>query len=668
MNIPAIDMKKNISKSVLTAIIFLLLLTAKPVGVYAQLSPEDVVNIKHVGDVVMQPQGNYVAYTLRVPRQSEDEIGGDYSEVRVLDLATGDISHIVTRPGSASLLSWVPGTNRIAFRTVRSEHHDRPQVYSMDVAGGDLQQHTSAPEGVMAYAFASDPSLLAYTMRSPYPDEVQRRREQGFDMEVYGENERHVRLWVQDNGEARSITREDMSVWDFEWSPDNHRLAVRMTYGTGLDDEMMFSEILVVSAGDGDTDLLAESQGKVGKMTWSPDGNRFGFLAAKAINDPLPQRIYITEVGDYVSTDITPVGYEGTVEWLEWKDNSTLRFVAVEGTRTALREIPASGGEARRLMGGELEIFRSASFQENQNTFAAAVNRRDHPAEVYVGTLSDSRFSRLTHHNSFLEERKMGRQTTIEWLGPDGLLIEGVLTYPVGYEQGNVYPLAILPHGGPEGISIDGWNTRPLYPAQVLAAEGYVVLKPNYRGSGGRGSRFTMANHRDLGGKEFEDVIRGIDHLAYQGLVDPRKVGISGTSYGGYFSALAGTRYSERFAAAITFAGLSNWISFMGTTDIPHEMSITHWDLWWFENEGLTWDRSPVAHIQNARTPILVAHGLADDRVHPEQSLQLYQFLNLNDVPTGLVMYPRQPHGLTERAHRIDFMERVIDWFNENLK
>ncbi len=672
LNIPNMDqIKKSLQYPCFFATLLMLFTGVLLIGAstaQAQLSPEDVTDIRQVGQVVMHPQGTHVAYTLRIPRYSDEEIGGDYLEVHVLEVETGDILPVVTKPRSASALSWVPGTNRIAFLTIDPDHHNRPQVYSMDVNGGDLTRHTSAPEGVMAYAFSSDPSLLAYTMRSPWPEEVQRRRGQGFDMEVADENERHVRLWIQDSDQARVITRDDMTVWDFEWAPDNHQLAVRMTYGTGLDDEMMFSEILRVSIRDGEPDLLAESQGKVGQLAWSPDGSRFAFLAAKAINDPLPQRIYVTETGNYVAMDITPIGYEGTPEWLEWKDNSTLRFVAVEGTRTALREISASGGEAGFLAGRDVEIFRSVSFDLSQERFAASVNRRDHPPEVYLGTLPGPVWTRLTYHNSFLNDRKLGMQTTIEWLGPDGIVIEGVLTYPVGYEEGTVYPLAILPHGGPEGVSIDGWNTRPLYPAQVLASRGYVVLKPNYRGSGGRGSWFTMANHRDLGGKEFEDVIRGIDHLAYQGLVDPAKVGISGTSYGGYFSAWAGTRHSDRFAAAITFAGLSNWISFMGTTDIPHEMSITHWDLWWFENEGLNWDRSPVAHIRNARTPILVAHGLADDRVHPEQSLQLYQFLKLNDVPTGLVMYPRQPHGLVERAHRIDFMERVIDWFDRYVK
>lgn len=650
-------------------IVFFALLFSVGSEATAQLTPEEVAGLKQVNSVVLHEDGEILAYTITIPRDEDESVGRDYRELRLIHLTSGEDVAVVEAPSSATAPAWIPGRERLAFRMTDTDYHDAPQVYSVDSDGEDLQKHTSAAEGVMNFSFSPDGSRLAYTMRDAWPEEVQERRERGYDMEVSGEDERHVRLWVMDDEDvSEAMTPDDMTVWDFEWAPDSRRLAVRTTNGTGLDDEMMFSEIMVLDTRDGDMELLAESQGKVAALTWSPDGSKFAFLAAKAINDPLPQRIYVTRVGEYVAEDITPEDYEGTPEGLFWKDDQTLRFVALEGTKTGLREIAASGGEARLLMGGDLEIFRSASFDSSDELFAAPVHRRDHPSEVYLGSLRSGEFERLTHNNEFLDRVALGHQETISWYGPDGLDIEGVITYPPDFEDNGAYPLAILPHGGPEGTSLDGWNTRPLYPAQVLATHGYVVLKPNYRGSGGRGSGFTMANHRDLGGREFKDVVKGIDYLAYEGVIDPRKVGISGTSYGGYFSAWAGTRYSDRFAAAITFAGLSNWISFMGTTDIPHEMSITHWDLWWFENEGINWDRSPVAHIRNADTPILVAHGLADDRVHPEQSIQLHQFLELNEITSQLVMYPRQPHGLTERAHRIDFMERVLGWFDRYVK
>ncbi|MDI6400652.1 S9 family peptidase [Balneolaceae bacterium ANBcel3] len=637
-------------------------------SVQAQLYAEDVVNLRQAGNVEINERGSHIAYTLFIPRSEEDPVGPGYTELRVLTVDNGKDTVVVDTSNRVSSVSWIPGTDRVAFLMRSEEHHDKTQVYSLDYSGGDLTRHTDAPEGVRAYAFSRDASHIAYTMTDAVSPEVEERQERGFDMIVSGENERFTRLWIQKGEESRVVTPEDMMVWDFAWAPDNHQLAVRMTYGTGIDDEMMFSEIMRLRLDDNSLDLLAESQGKVGPMRWSPDGNRFAFLAAKAINDPLPQRLYVTRTGAYTAEDITPEGYEGTPEWIEWYDNETLRFVAVEGTVTRLREIPAAGGEAVPLGGGEREIFRSVSFDASGSFFAAAVHRRDHPAEVYTGTLPGPRWNRITNHNPWLRDIVLGRQETIEWFGPDGTVIEGVLTYPVDYDEEKAYPLAILPHGGPEGVSLDGWNTRALYPAQVFASHGFAVLKPNYRGSGGRGSWFTMANHRDLGGKEFEDVIHGIDYLAHQGLVDPGRVGMSGTSYGGYFSAWAATRHTNRFAAAATFAGLSNWISFMGTTDIPNEMSITHWDLWWFENPGLVWERSPVARLEYAKTPLLVAHGLADERVHPEQSIQLYQFLRLNDIPSELVLYPRQPHGLIERAHQLDFMNRVVDWFIEHTE
>jgi dipeptidyl aminopeptidase/acylaminoacyl peptidase len=242
------------------------------------------------------------------------------------------------------------------------------------------------------------------------------------------------------------------------------------------------------------------------------------------------------------------------------------------------------------------------------------------------------------------------------------------VTRPVGFVEGQRYPLAILPHGGPEGVDLDGWHTNPLYPTQVLAGLGYVVFRPNYRGSGGRGVVFSKGDHRDLGGREMEDILTGIDYLADQGWVDPYRVGISGTSYGGYLSAWAATRYSDRFRVAIPFAGLTNWISFTGTTDIPIEMMYVHFDLPIFGNYGVYMDRSPISHLGGASTPTLIGHGLADDRVHPEQSIQLYNLMRLAGIPVDLVLYPREPHGLRERAHQLDYMGRIVEWFDRYLK
>ncbi|CAN5491735.1 S9 family peptidase [soil metagenome] len=648
--------------------LFLLIFTVSISTVTAQgLTPDDVVSMETAGAVAMSSDGERVAYTLGVPRTEEDEIGGNFSELYIIASQGGEAIPVIQKPNSARSPQW-GSDERLYFVTRNTDFHNQPQVYSVDSEGNDLQVHSSAQHGLSSYSWNADGSTLAYTAMDPVSDERLEMEERGYDMIVSGENQRYMRLWVQPrDGNAEIITPDSLYVWDFSWEPNGERLAVRISDEPGADEEQMYTRISVINSdGSGLQDLMSSPKKKA-VMSWSPDGSKLAVLAGKVYSDPLPQRIWVVDSDGTDKRDVTPENWEGTAESVWWQDNSTLLFTAVERSVTTLNRMGIDRGEINRIAGGEDEIFRSISPDEQMNRFAAAVNTQEHPNEVYTGSLQSDELNRITFHNEWLSDLEFGEQSSITWKGADDMEIEGILVKPVGFEEGTRYPLAILPHGGPEGISMNGWNTRALYPVQVLANEGFVVFKPNYRGSGGRGTHFASANHRDLGGKEFDDVLLGIDYLDETGLIDPDRVGITGTSYGGYFAAWAATRHSERFAAGITFAGLSNWISFMGTTDIPHEMSVVHWDLYWFDNPGQNWERSPVAWLNQADTPLLVVHGLADDRVHPEQSIQLHQFLQIKGIPTGLVLYPRQPHGLTERAHQLDFMTRVIDWFEEHV-
>ncbi|MCC5906644.1 MAG: S9 family peptidase [Balneolaceae bacterium] len=632
------------------------------------LSPDDVANIKTVSAVAMSPDGESVAYTLSVPRSDDEPVGRNYSELYIIPAAGGDPVLVIEKPGPAASPQWGED-GRLYFISQIPDYHDQVQVYSVNRSGEDLQKHTQAEYGLSSFSWSADGSILAYTAMDPVSDERRELEERGYDMIVAGENLRYMRLWIQPrDGNAQIITPDDLYVWEFSWSPDGNRLALRVSDEPGADIDQMYTRYAVINSdGSGLRDVMSSPRKKM-SVSWSPDGARLAVLAGKVYSDPLPQRIWVIDVDEEEKKDITPENWEGTPEWLTWMDEMTLMFTAVERSTTSIFTLRTDRQTPSQIIGGSEEIFRSISPDGSKRTFAASVNTKYHPGEVYVADIRRAEFQRLTYHNEWLNERELGEQSSITWKGADDKEMEGILVKPVGFEEGVRYPLAVLPHGGPEGISMNGWNTRALYPVQVLANEGYVVFKPNYRGSGGRGTVFASANHRDLGGKEFEDVLLGIDYLDEIRLIDPDKVGISGTSYGGYFAAWAATRHSDRFAAGITFAGLSNWISFLGTTDIPHEMSVVHWDLYWFDNPGQNWERSPVAWLNQADTPLLVATGLADERVHPEQSIQLHQFLQMKGIPTGLVLYPRQPHGLTERAHQLDFMNRVVDWFEEYLK
>jgi dipeptidyl aminopeptidase/acylaminoacyl peptidase len=185
----------------------------------------------------------------------------------------------------------------------------------------------------------------------------------------------------------------------------------------------------------------------------------------------------------------------------------------------------------------------------------------------------------------------------------DELDIEAVLIYPVGYEPGKAYPLITYIHGGPEAANQNGWVTRYSIWGQVAAARGYFFFMPNYRAGSGRGVDFTMEGFGDLVGKEYDDVLDGIDHLINLGFVDKNRVGIGGGSYGGYFSAWSATRHTERFAASVVFVGISNQISKRNTTDIPWEDYLVHWGFWTHENMEKVWDASPVKYAPGKHNP-----------------------------------------------------------------
>ena len=642
-----------------------LAITSAPAA--AQLTPEQVTSLQTVGTVVISPDARWVAYTLSQPRAAEeDTVAGAraYSELWVVPAAGGTPRAIVQRPRSAGAPAWTPDGG-LSFLISGQIQFVPPACFSAsDCAPRPLANATG---GILQYAWARDGSL-AYTIRATEDAAVTAARRRGADVNVASEQNRPVQLFVTPagGGGPRAVTPERQVVRDFAWAPDSRTLAARITETSDADADLMYSKLYVVTTDGAAPRLLTRTHGKLGPMSWSPDGTKLAFLGAVSLNDPLSQSVFVaTPSGD--AMNLTP-NYEGSASSVDWQDARTVRFVAAEGTKAALNTVAATGGAITRVVGRGAEIFGTATFSRDGATFALAASTASHPAEVHVAATATRTLRRVTNHNAFLAGVRLGRQETVEWTARDGWKIQGVIVHPVGAQAGTRAPLAILPHGGPEGISSDGWVTNSLYPVQVLAGAGYAVFMPNYRGSGGRGVAFSKGDHRDLGGREFDDVLDGITHLHDTGVADSARVGISGTSYGGYFSAWAGTKHSDKFRLAMPFAGISNWMAFTGTTDIPAEMAIVHWDLWPYEHPMLMWERSPLAHIGKANTPMIIGQGLVDERVHPEQMMELYQALKLKGVPADLVTYPREPHGLLERQHQLDYMRRILDAFNRYVK
>jgi len=650
----------------LAAVPFVLLLAALPASAGDVLTPELLVDLRTVSNVTLDPGGERAAYLLEVPRAAGEEPGRAWRELWVADLARGTTRRYTKGKERVGAPAFSPDGSSLAFLVERREVAPRAQIYALRVRGGEARALTRHPSSVEQFSFAPGGALVAFTADDPESEAEREGKKRGRDARVADAEAKYRRLWLLDlkTKETRRLFDADLHVWDFLWTPDGRQLVLRAAPTPRKDDDYMFTRLYAAGVDGGAPRRILETPGKLGALAVAPDGRRLAYLGAVSQNDPLAQSLFVVPLAEGAAPTNLTAGHEGSGVQLAWRDAETVLMVAVEGSRQALYLVDAESGRRRRLAWPSLVI---ESFDVRGDRLVAAAHAASHPAELYVARADASEPRRIHDHNPRLGAVRLARQEVIEWPGGGGGPIAGVLTYPLDYEQGRRYPLVLQIHGGPEGVSLDGWTSSPTYPVQLLARDGFMVLEPNYRGSQGRGVDFAKADHDDLGGAEYADVLGGVDALVARGLVEAARVGTGGWSYGGYFSAWGATRHSARFAAAVVGAGISNWISFTGTTDIPYEMSLVHWNSWWFDEPALHWERSPLAHLEGARTPTLILHGEKDERVHPAQGLELYTALRIRGVPARFVTYPREPHGLRERAHQLDAIERVLGWFGEHL-
>ncbi len=289
----------------------------------------------------------------------------------------------------------------------------------------------------------------------------------------------------------------------------------------------------------------------------------------------------------------------------------------------------------------------------------------EQPAELYLADVG-----RITDSNPWLATVALGEQTVEKVRARDGLVIEGLLIKPVGYQPGTKYPFVIVVHGGPEAHFSDGWLTSYANWGQLLAARGYVSWYPNYRSSTGYGVQFCKHDHGDPMGKEFTDDLDAIEHFAGKGLIDKDRVGIGGGSYGGYTAAWAATKHSEHFAAAVSFVPFVDLRTKWLTSDIPWEFYLVHYqEQWPWQQPGLLADRSPLTWAEHCRTPLLLLGGTSDPRVHPSQPLMLYRAVKFaTETPVRCVQYPGEGHGNRSNVYQYDYALRTLQWFDHYLK
>jgi len=649
-----------------------LVLAAVPPAQAGGMTPEDVAKLSSVDEVAVSPDGRWIAYSVDVPRQPfEEEDGPAWTELHVVD-PDGDLRPFVTGEVDVGSIDWTPDGSAISFLAQRGDdEHDA--LYVISTRGGEARRVLGHDTEISEYSWHPEGRRVAFLAKADEPEEDEELEEKGFDAEVFEEELRDVQVWIAELGGEEGPRVLDLpgSASELHWSPAGRRLALALAPTPLVDDDLMQRRVKIVDPETGEITAEVDHEGKLGRVAWSPDGRHLALLAGEDLHDPRAAQLMVVSADGGTPRQLFP-GVDFDIEDFAWQDADTLVYIAHEGVGARVGRIGVDGsaadGSTQPLAQGEAawDTIEAAG-----STVALLGSTPRHPTELYRLSLDGESASprRISNVNPWLDGVEMGEQEVVTWKARDGLELQGLLIRPLDEKPGQRYPLVVVVHGGPESHYSDGWLTRYSYPGQVGAAEGYAVFYPNYRGSTGRGLEFAKSSQSDPAGKEFDDVVDGVDHLIASGLVDEARVGVTGGSYGGYATAWMSTYYSERFAAGVMFVGISEKIAKWGTSDIPNELNWVHDRHWPWEDWDLMWERSPVRHVKKARTPLLILHGKNDTRVHPSQSLILFRYLKtLGQVPVRLVWYPDEGHGNRKAAHRLDYNLRMMRWLDHYLK
>jgi dipeptidyl aminopeptidase/acylaminoacyl peptidase len=621
--------------------------------------------LKNVGFVVPSPDGRLVAYT-----QTQAVMEDEKSEmVTQIFLAKADGSHRIqlTRGEKSSTSPEFSPDGRYVY--FRSERVGKPNLYRIPVDGGEAEMLTDWKGGLGAFKLSPDGKWIAFKGTEEDKDEEKQKKAKR-DFRVIDDNPKNHGLWLvaaepdsEGKRKPRNVVSGPYHIVEIDWSPDSRAIAFEhqpmpeADYWTRMD----ISEVEVES---GVVKALAATASAERTPYYSPDGR---YLAFTKTSEP------VRWAGDHRIVLLTrqsgqlrmlPASYDERPALAGWSpDSSKVLFSEPKKTRAAIYELPVDG-PAKIVYEPAKGVIAGANLNSKGTHVGFSYETASEAVEAYAMALGAKEPTRVSRANIDLAKPPIGETQVIRWKAKDGLEIEGLLTYPVGYQKGNKYPLILNIHGGPTGIFSETYLGRGgIYPLAAFASKGYAILRCNIRGSGGYGKQFRFANMADWGGKDYDDLMSGVDHVIAMGVADPERMAVTGWSYGGFMTSWVITQ-TKRFKAAAVGAGVTNLWSFTGTADIPGFLpdyfSGEPWD-----NFDAYRKHSPMGFVKGVSTPTLILHGENDLRVPISQGYELYNALKRQGVTTKMVVYPRMPHGPTEPKFMLDIMSRHIEWIDK---
>jgi len=652
------------------------------------LKLDDVPRLREVRDPQISPDGQWVAYVASTVDVKEDKAD---SQVWVISF-DGKTERQMTRgPESASAPRWSPDGKYLSFTSSRPGPAKGNQVWLLDRDGGEAFQLTDLKGRLQDYEWSPDSKRLALVIGDPDPETeaAEAAKESGAkpkapkpvlidryrfkqDGQGYLLSGRHSYIYLFDVG-MKKLERLTTGKWDEaapSWSPDGARIAF-MSNHTADPDRDSSAQVFVAEAKSGATEKAltpADSRGGRSRPVWSPDGKWIAFLegdekkyGAYNMNHlavvpssgggegGAPRRM---ESVDALDRSVSSPGFSA--------DGKFIRFLVTDDRSVYPAQAALAGGKVERLLLPPIVI---SSWESKGNRSVVLSGGDARYTEVYA--FDNGALRQLTRQNDALfAELEIAPTEEVGFKSKDGTEVHGLLTYPTGYVKGTKVPLLLRIHGGPNGQDQHSFSLE----RQFFAANGYAVLAVNYRGSAGRGQKFSRAIFADWGHYEVEDLQAGVDHVIKMGVADPDRLGVGGWSYGGILTDYI-IASDNRFKAATSGAGTAFTVSFYGTDQyiIQYDNEIgPPWDpKAWETYQKISY---PFLHADRIKTPTLFLCGERDFNVPLAGSEQMYQALRSLGVETQLVIYPNQNHGISRPSYARDRFERYLAWYDKYLK
>jgi dipeptidyl aminopeptidase/acylaminoacyl peptidase len=640
-----------------------------------KITIEDALSIKNVGQPQFSPDGRWIAFTITEWNRKENRRD---THIYLIPSSGGQPVKLTNGERGESAPQWSPDSGSIAFLASRDSSPAGAtgprgnQIWVISVRGGEAERITSEDAGVTQFRWSPDGKHFAFVTRDTPKDKAERekRKKDKFDAIVVDSDFSYSHLWTisLDGKEKKRVTEGSFTVSDPQFSPDGRSIAfVHSRQGqqessfTDISEDRN-TDIYIVAATGGQPRQLTTSAGPDSQPRWSPDGKQIAYTSS---SDPsswaAKTELMIVPAEGGQPRSLT-ASHNESVFGIEWSpDGKSIYTNASVGVYNQTLRIPSTGGAFQPVFANP-GAYGFGDLSSDGRMIAYTFDDAASPSDIWVATIDGKDAKRLTDVNPQAKEFALGATEIIRWKGPDGFEIEGILIKPVGYAQGKRYPTILQIHGGPYGRFSYGYNSR----AQIFAANGYAILMPNPRGSTGYGNKFTVSNVKDWGGKDYQDLMAGVDEVIRLGIADESRLAVMGGSYGGFMTFWVVTQ-TARFKAAIGHAAISDWYSFHGQSDIPGLMEYGFGGVPWSARETYV-KYSPMSYVDRVKTPLMITHGEEDRRVPIAQGEQYYRALRKRGVDVVFVRYPREGHGIAEPNHQIDLVGRQLEWFEKYVK